>query len=68
VRESILFVATNLGNSQKIFPQILVVSLSIRDEHPGFTYDQTQDDYVTIDLHMRECQPVPSTGYTHHGY
>ena len=41
-----------LGNSQKIFPQILVVSLSIRDEHPDFAYDQTQDDYVTIDLHM----------------
>jgi len=40
------------GNSQKIFPQILVVSLSIRDEHPGFAYDQTQDDHVTIDLHM----------------
>jgi len=32
--------------------KILVVSLSIRDEHPGFAYDQTQDDYVTIDLHL----------------
>jgi hypothetical protein len=45
---------TDTGKNQraKIFPQILVVSLSIRDEHPGFAYDQTQDDYVTIDLHM----------------